>query len=93
MNIFGKKLEEIAAEKPADMSIDILPGIPDRFSLAAAAFILEISEQTVMRMIQKGDLKQDEGGNITKDDLVGYIQSHTLADVPVLDNQGEGDEK
>ena len=87
MNIFRKKLEELAAEKPADVSIDILPGVPDRLSVATAAFIMEVSEQTVMRMIQKGDLKQDESGSITKEGLVGYIQSHTLADVPVLDNQ------
>jgi hypothetical protein len=65
--------------------IDIFPGTPGCFSAATAAFIMGVSEQTVIRMIHKGDLKL-ENGNIQKKDLVNYIKTHTLADMPVLDN-------
>jgi hypothetical protein len=86
MNILGQSLEEIAAEKLTEIPIDIFPGTPNCFSAAVAAFIMGVSEQTVMRMIQRGDLKPDKNGNIQKDDLVNYVKTHTLADMPVLDN-------
>jgi hypothetical protein len=86
MNIFGKSLEKIAAEKPYEELIDVLPDVPCCFSITTAAFIMNVSEQTVARMIAGGNLKPDKSGNILKDDLVNYVRSHTLADMPVLDN-------
>ncbi|MDR2186365.1 MAG: hypothetical protein LBO80_11980 [Treponema sp.] len=79
-------LEQYPEEKPAEASIDILPGVPDRLSAAAAAFVMAVSEQTVIRMIDRGDLLPDMDGTILKDDLVNYVRSHTLSDVPVLDS-------
>jgi hypothetical protein len=48
------------------------------------AHVLAVSRQTVERMIEKGLLIPDLDGNIIKADLVNYIKSHALAELPVL---------
>ncbi|MDR1903392.1 MAG: helix-turn-helix domain-containing protein [Treponema sp.] len=86
MNIFGLSLDDLSlAPNPPDPSIDILPGLPGVLSPDNTAHVLAVSLQTVERMIEKGDLIPDLDGNIRKSDLVAYIKSHTLADIPLLE--------
>jgi hypothetical protein len=88
MNIFGLSLEEIQAEaKPLEEDIDILPGIPAALSPEDVAHVLAVSVQTVGRMIERGDLTADSGGDIPRAGLIGYIKTHTLADRPVLEDE------
>jgi hypothetical protein len=88
MNIFGLSLEEIQAEaKPLEENIDILPGIPAVLSPENAAHILAVSPQTIGRMIDGGDLITDPNGNIPRVALTDYIETHALADIPVLEDE------
>jgi hypothetical protein len=86
MNIFGLSLEEISAEvKPLEEPFDLLPGVSAFLSPAETAFILNVSLQTVSRMIGKGSLKPNKEGDILKADIIEYISRHALADRPVLE--------
>jgi hypothetical protein len=88
MNIFGLSLEEIQAEaKPLEEPFDLLPGAPAFLSPTETAFILNVSLQTVSRMIGNGDLKPNREGDILKSDVVEYIRGHALADRPVLEEE------
>ncbi|MDR2663673.1 MAG: helix-turn-helix domain-containing protein [Treponema sp.] len=84
MNIFGKSLEEIQADPLPEDRFDLLPGVPETISLKDTASIFGVSPQTVERMIAKGDLALTPSG-ILKSELVAYISTHTLADLPVMD--------
>jgi hypothetical protein len=88
MNIFGLSLEEIQAEaKPLEEDIDILPGISATLSLNDAAHVLAVSVQTIGCMIERGDLIPDSSGNIPRTALTGYIETHALADRPILEDK------
>lgn len=89
MNTFKQSLEEIL-EKPyqPDEDIDFLPGVPVFVTRLEVACILSVSVNTVDRMITKELLKPNEDGDILKSDLIDYIHSHTLADLPVLEEEG-----
>jgi hypothetical protein len=87
MNIFGQSLEEISAEARPREEINLLPGIPDALSPKDAAHVLAVSMQTIERMIERGCLTKDPNGGIPKASLIRYIESHALADLPVLDNE------
>jgi excisionase family DNA binding protein len=62
----------------------MLPGVPEVLSITETACVLGISKQTVERMVQAGHLKQTPGDKVSKADLIQYISSHVLADLPVL---------
>jgi hypothetical protein len=88
MNIFGLSLEEIRAETtPLEEPLDLLPGVPAFLSPAETASILNVSLQTINRMIGKGDFKPTMEGDLLKADIVDYISSHALADKPVLEEE------
>ena len=84
MNTLNQSLEELFAEARKE-GIDLLPNVPPFPSRKETVFILYVSLQTINRMIDKGGLKPNEDGDILKADLVDYLLSHTLADVPVLE--------
>lgn len=86
MNIFRQSLEEIHAGAKPTEEFDYLPGVPNFLSTREAAFILSVSPQTVGRMVEQGELKPNDEGDILKADLVGYMLHHTLADLPVLED-------
>jgi Holliday junction resolvasome RuvABC ATP-dependent DNA helicase subunit len=65
-------------------SFDMLPGVPEAVSVANTAYILGVSKQTIERMIQSGILNKTPEGEVAKADLIQYISSHALADLPVL---------
>ncbi|MDR0878969.1 MAG: helix-turn-helix domain-containing protein [Treponema sp.] len=52
-----------------------------------AAYIMAVSPQTIERMLDQGDIKPNEDGDILKADLIGYMKTHTLADQPVLEEK------
>jgi hypothetical protein len=88
MNTFGQSVEEIAAQtKSPEEDLDLLPGVPAFLTLKEAAYILAVSAQTVERMLAQGDIKPTGEGDILKADLVDYISTHTLADLPVLEEK------
>jgi hypothetical protein len=88
MNIFGLSLEEIRAETtPLEEPLDLLSGVPALLSPAKTACILNVSLQTINRMIGKGDFKPTIEGDLLKTDIIGYISSHALADKPVLEDE------
>jgi hypothetical protein len=90
MNIFGLSLEEIRVETtPREELRDLLPGVPALLSPAETACILNVSLQTINRMIGKGDFKPTIEGDLLKADIIDYISSHALADKPVLEGEGE----
>jgi Holliday junction resolvasome RuvABC ATP-dependent DNA helicase subunit len=62
----------------------MLPGIPKAVSVTNVAYILGVSKQTIERMIQSGILNKTPEGEVSKADLIQYISSHALADLPVL---------
>jgi len=84
MSTCNQSIEEIFTEARKE-GIDPLPSVPSFLSRKEAAFILHVSLQTVDRMIAKGDLNPDKDGDLNKADLVDYLLTHTLADVPVLE--------
>jgi hypothetical protein len=86
MNTFRQTLEEIAAlTKPPEEAPDLLPGVPAFLSPKEVAYILAVSPQTIGRMLAQGDIKPNEEGDILKADLIDYVETHTLADLPVLE--------
>jgi hypothetical protein len=88
MNIFGLSLEEIQAEaKPPEEGVDILPGIPAALSPGDAAHVLAVSVQTVARMVEGGGLAAGPDGKIPRAALIAYIETHALADLPVLEGE------
>jgi hypothetical protein len=88
MNTFKQSLEEIAAlTNPLEEEMDLLPRVPAFLSPKEAAYILAVSFQTIERMLEQGDIKPDKDGDILKADLIGYIKTHTLADLPILEEK------
>jgi hypothetical protein len=88
MNTFKQSLEEIEIQtKPLEEDIDLLPGMPAFLSLKEAAYVLAVSQQTIERMLEQGDIKPNEDGDILKADLIDYMKTHTLADQPVLEEK------
>ena len=86
MNIFSQSPSEIFAGTRKE-EIDLLPSVPSFLSRKETAFVLHVSIQTIDRMIAKGDLNPNEDGDILKVDIIDYLYSHTLADVPVLEGE------
>jgi hypothetical protein len=84
MNIFKQSLENLQTETRHVDGFDLLPEVPEILSVDDTAYILDVSKQTVQRMIQAGDLKQTPAGKVSKVDLLHYISGHILADLPVL---------
>jgi hypothetical protein len=85
MNIFRQSLEDIRAETdPRRDDFDPLPGLPDFLSVEGTAYVLNVSKQTVERMIRAGDLRQTPEERVSKAEMIRYISSHALADLPVL---------
>ena len=60
--------------------LDLLPSVPDVLSICMAAEILNISEQTVSRMVADKELE------LKKDTLLTYIFKNFKANFPVLDD-------
>ncbi|MDR2181626.1 MAG: hypothetical protein LBN92_02990 [Treponema sp.] len=88
MNIWKQSLEEIAAGNPPKTEIDLLPGVPETIRVSSAACVMAVSEQTVLRMIEQGHIAV-RNGRVPKTDLLRYIRTHTLADMPVLEEAGK----
>jgi len=88
MNTFRQSLEEISAEaRPLEESVDILPGVPNFLTRKEVSFVLNVSPQTIDRMIDRGDISPNEDGDILKADIIDYILTHALADQPVLEEE------
>jgi hypothetical protein len=51
-----------------------------------AAHAPAVSAQTVGRMLERGDLATDSGGNIPGAALIGSIKTRAPADIPVLED-------
>lgn len=85
MNIYKKSLEEIEAfPELMQVKIDILPNCPPILSPKEAAFVCNVSEPTIQRMISGGLLPVNSDHEVLKKDLINYINSHSLADIPLM---------
>jgi hypothetical protein len=90
MNIFRQSLEEIQANAgPDEAYIDLLPGLPSFLTKKEAACICFVSDQTIDRMVERGIFILNEDSLLRKSDLINYISTHTLADVPTLEEKDE----
>lgn len=71
--------EELAEEwlKAAYGSIDLLPLIPEKLSEPMAAFALKVSEPTIRRMVQDGQIK------LEKQAILNYINQKMLVNRPL----------
>ena len=71
--------EELAKEflSTTYYDIDLLPGTPENLTVNQAASILNISEPTIERMVQDGQLE------LTKSFVMAYINNNYLADKPL----------
>ncbi|MGI0510547.1 helix-turn-helix domain-containing protein [Treponema denticola] len=85
MNIYKKSLEEIEAfPELMQVKIDILPNCPPILSPKEAAFVCNVSEPTIQRMISGGLLPVNSDHEVLKKDLINYIKTHSLADIPLM---------
>ena len=85
MNIYKKSLEEIEAfPELMQVEIDILPNCPPILSAKEAAFVCNVSEPTIQRMISGGLLPVNSDHEVLKKDLISYIKTHSLADIPLM---------
>lgn len=85
MNIYKKSLEEIEAfPELMQVKIDILPNCPSILSPKEAAFVCNVSEPTIQRMISGGLLPVNSDHEVLKKDLINYIKTHSLADIPLM---------
>ncbi|UTY24264.1 helix-turn-helix domain-containing protein [Treponema denticola] len=85
MNIYKKSLEEIEAfPELMQVKIDILPNCPPILSPKEAAFVCNVSEPTIQRMISGGLLPVNSDHEVLKKDLINYINTHSLADIPLM---------
>ncbi|UTC96112.1 helix-turn-helix domain-containing protein [Treponema denticola] len=85
MNIYKKSLEEIEAfPELMQVKIDVLPNCPPILSPKEAAFVCNVSEPTIQRMISGGLLPVNSDHEILKKDLINYIKTHSLADIPLM---------
>ncbi len=85
MNIYKKSLEEIEAfPELMQVKIDILPNCPPFLSPKEAAFVCNVSEPTIQRMISGGLLPVNSDHEVLKKDLINYINTHSLADIPLM---------
>lgn len=81
--IVENEINETAARKflyQGYDGLDLLPSVPDVLSICMAAEILNISEQTVSRMVADKELE------LKKDTLLTYIFKNFKANFPVLDD-------
>ena len=85
MNIYKKSLEEIEAfPELMQVKIDILPNCPPILSPKEAAFVCNVSEPTIQRMISGELLPVNSDHEVLKKDLINYIKTHSLADIPLM---------
>ncbi len=85
MNIYKKSLEEIEAfPELMQVKIDILPNCPPILSPKETAFVCNVSEPTIQRMISGGLLPVNSDHEVLKKDLINYIKTHSLADIPLM---------
>ena len=85
MNIYKKSLEEIEAfPELMQVKIDLLPNCPPILSPKEAAFVCNVSEPTIQRMISGGLLPVNSDHEVLKKDLINYINTHSLADIPLM---------
>lgn len=85
MNIYKKSLEEIEAfPELMQVKIDLLPNCPPILSIKEAAFVCNVSEPTIQRMISGGLLPVNSDHEVLKKDLINYIKTHSLADIPLM---------
>lgn len=85
MNIYEHLPEDL--EKFRDLpeiKIAPLPNCPAILTREEAAHICNVSKQTIDRMITAELLPVNCDGDIRRADLIAYIQTHTLADKPLL---------
>jgi len=66
------------------VKIDILPNCPPILSPKEAAFVCNVSEPTIQRMISGGLLPVNSDHEVLKKDLINYIKTHSLADIPLM---------
>lgn len=71
--------EELAEDwlKAAYGAIDLLPLIPEKLSEPMAAFVLKVSEPTIRRMVQDGQIK------LEKQAILNYINQKMLVNRPL----------
>lgn len=66
------------------VEIDLLPNCPALLTQQEAAAVCSVSVQTISRMVSAGTLPVNCDGEILKSDIIAYIKTHTLADIPLL---------
>lgn len=71
--------EELAEDwlKAAYGAIDLLPLTPEKLSEPMAAFVLKVSEPTIRRMVQDGQIK------LEKQAILNYINQKMLVNRPL----------
>ncbi len=69
--------EEAKEWLSAKNTIDLLPGVPEKLSVVTTAEILSISEPTVARMVDDGQIQ------LNKPSLLAYINKNYLANRPL----------
>ena len=62
----------------AENTIDFFPGMPEKLTVSIAAAILNISEPTVVRMVESKEI------SLTKTSLCDYILGNYKANKPVI---------
>lgn len=80
MNIItDNSIDEDEAKKflKAENGLDLLPGIPMEFGISEAAEILSVSEPTIVRMLNDGQIQ------LNKTAIQNYISQNYLVNRPI----------
>ncbi len=80
MNIITETdIDEAAAKAylTAENDIELLPEVPDNLTVIAAAEILSVSEPTIIRMLEDGQIQ------LKKSAILAYLDHNYLANRPL----------
>ena len=80
MNIITETdIDEAAAKAylTAENGIELLPEVPDNLTVIAAAEILSVSEPTIIRMLEDGQIQ------LRKSAILAYLDHNYLANRPL----------
>ncbi len=77
--ITENNIDENAAKAyiTAEKDIELLPGIPENLTVIAAAGILSVSEPTISRMLEDGQIQ------LKKSAILAYLNRNYLANRPL----------
>lgn len=80
IEITDREIDEITAKNflnTALNSAELLPNIPENLTKNIAALVLNVSEPTIDRMLQEGQIQ------LKKSSIIAYISQQTLANRPL----------